>query len=146
MFDILEEQLGRHEGLRFQVYDDYDGKPIVKGHTCQGHPTIGIGRNLADPGVDMHEVEMLLERDMKRAHVDAKSVISNFDELSVNRRAVLVNMVFNLGKPRFSKFKKMISAVESGQFAAAASEMLDSRWAVQVKQRAIELSRLMKHG
>ena len=48
--------------------------------------------------------------------------------------------------PRFSKFRKMLAAMEEGDFDQAAQEMLDSRWAEQVKGRAIELARRMAMG
>ena len=69
-----------------------------------------------------------------------------FWSLSDNRYNALVDMMFNLGKPRFLTFKKMIKAVECGDFDTAANEMLDSKWARQTKSRAIELSNLIREG
>ncbi len=59
---------------------------------------------------------------------------------------VLVEMVFNLGINRFKTFRKMIKAVKQGDYVLASREMLDSRWAKQVGQRAITLSNIMKKG
>ena len=57
-----------------------------------------------------------------------KSIIGDiFDTLSDERQDVLVDMSFNLGRPRFSKFKNMIGAVQDGDFSKAADEILDSK-------------------
>jgi lysozyme len=55
-------------------------------------------------------------------------------------------MAFNLGVPRLCKFKKMWAAVEAEDFSTAAKEMLDSRWANQVKSRSTKLAHAMHHG
>jgi len=53
-------------------------------------------------------------------------------------------MIFNMGLSRFMLFRKTINAIENKDFAAAADEMLDSRWAEQVGERAITLSNKMR--
>lgn len=55
-------------------------------------------------------------------------------------------MCFNLGIAGLLKFKKFIAAVNDGFFELAAKEMLDSLWAKQVGNRAIELSEQIKTG
>ena len=55
-------------------------------------------------------------------------------------------MAFNLGVPRLCKFKNMWAAIHEKDFDTAAEEMLDSRWAEQVKGRATELAEMMKTG
>jgi len=57
-----------------------------------------------------------------------------------------MNMLFNLGYTRFLGFKKMLHAIEVRDFNHAANEMLDSKWAGQVGQRAIELAQIMRSG
>ena len=132
---ILKSQLIRHEGVRLKPYKDTVGKL-----------TVACGRNLDDVGVFQDEVDLMLENDIKRATADARKLFKNFDGLSNNRKAVVVNMTFNLGYSRFSQFHKTIAAIESFRFEEAADEMLDSTWAKQVKGRAIELADLMRAG
>jgi lysozyme len=55
-------------------------------------------------------------------------------------------MAFNLGVPRLCKFRKMWAEVHEKDFTTASHEMLDSKWARQVKGRATELADLMKAG
>jgi lysozyme len=62
------------------------------------------------------------------------------------RQLIVMDMAFNMGVPRLCKFKKMWAAIEAGDFDTASVEMLDSRWARQVKSRATKLSDAMKTG
>ena len=55
-------------------------------------------------------------------------------------------MVFNLGLSRFEKFKKTIAAIESGNYAKAAAEMVLSDWFIQVGNRGPELVEMMRTG
>jgi len=53
-------------------------------------------------------------------------------------------MRFNLGpNNRFRHFKKMIQAMNEQNFIQAAAEMKDSRWYIQVGQRARTLVKMM---
>ena len=58
---------------------------------------------------------------------------------------VVMNMIFNMGN-RFDAFKKMHAAMDAGDYAEAAVQMLDSRWAAQVKGRANMLADQMREG
>ena len=69
----------------------------------------------------------------------AKKVFPNLDTLTEEAQEVIVNMCFNMGAPRLSKFKKFIGGVNSGDWNTAAVEMMDSRWAKQVGVRADRL-------
>ena len=62
------------------------------------------------------------------------------------RQRRLLDMAFNMGVPRLKKFKKMWAAVYDNDFATAAKEMLDSRWARQVKGRSTRLAHAMATG
>jgi lysozyme len=53
-------------------------------------------------------------------------------------------MAFNLGRSRLSKFKKMVTAVNEGNYAKAADEMTDSKWYRQVGRRSKELVEIMR--
>ena len=49
---------------------------------------------------------------------------------------VFARMIFQLGRPRFSKFKKSIQYAKEGAWDKCATEILDSRWAMQTPNRA----------
>ena len=67
-------------------------------------------------------------------------------ELDAVRQRVLVDMGFNLGIPTLLKFQNMWLAIEQEDFIQASIEMMDSRWARQVGQRAHKLSEAMRIG
>ena len=58
--------------------------------------------------------------------------------------SVIIEMCFNLGRPRVLKFKMFIQALNDKDFRKAADEMMDSRWAVQAKERAVVLSTMIR--
>lgn len=134
---LVVEQLTRMEGVKRFAYTDTVGKVSV-----------GIGRNLTDHGLSDDEIDLLLTNDLAHAEDDARALLSNtvFDGLSETRKAVIVNMVFNLGLPRLRKFVVFLAAVKDGRHQDAAAAMLQSVWATQVKGRATELSGLMASG
>lgn len=141
----LADQLIEHEGLRLAVYDDATGKPIEKGDTLQGNPTIGVGRLLTDDrGISHDEAKTLLMNDL--AWVAEKAETYGFwHRLDPVRQMVIMNMIFNMGN-RFDQFKKMIAAIEVGDYIEASAQMLDSNWARTVKGRAVHLAEQMKTG
>jgi lysozyme len=53
-------------------------------------------------------------------------------------------MAFNLGRARLGKFVRFLGAVHLGHWDEAAEEMMQSKWATQVGQRAITLSKMMR--
>lgn len=131
----LKEQLRRHEGVKRFPYVDSVGKM-----------TVGVGRNLSDRGISMATMEQMLTEDIELATSELDKIYPDWCELSENRQLVLANMTFNLGAPRYLTFEKFWAALRQAQYELAASEMMDSRWARQVGERAVELSELMKNG
>ena len=130
----LKEQIIEHEGKRLDLYLD-----------SEGIETIGVGHNLKDKGISEAVCDLMLEEDIEEAITDADT-FRWFEDLNDARRAVIVDMIFNLGLTRFSKFLKTIKFLENGLYGAAAKEMLRSRWADQVGRRAIRLSEQMRTG
>jgi lysozyme len=109
--------------------------------------TIGYGI-LIDPesgGLYEEEAEYLLQNRIKLSLNQAQQ-FPWFSKLNQVRQEVIVEMVYNLGYPRFNGFKKMIAALESGDFDEAANQGMDSKWAGQVKGRAIRLMDMMRKG
>lgn len=110
-----------------------------------GHLTIGYGHNL-EHGISIEAAELLLRQDIEIAVRQVKNAFIWWPKLTEARFYVLVDMTFNMGISRLCGFKKMLSAVEQGDYQTAAKEMLASKWAVQVGRRAAELSKIMKKG
>ena len=110
-----------------------------------GANTIGYGRNLDQNPITQAEAEYLLDNDLKKIARQAQK-FAFYQTLSTERRGVIINMIYNLGITRFNKFSKMISALFIEDYEKAAKEMLDSKWARQVGDRAIRLARIMRSG
>lgn len=87
----------------------------------------------------------LLHNDIQEAEEYLKK-FSWWDNLNCARKVALIDMYHNLGATRFNQFRKMIKAISEKNYEKASDEMLDSRWAVQVGNRAYELSDIMKKG
>ena len=64
------------------------------------------------------------------------SIFENFDDMPEEAQHVLAGMVFQLGRPRFSKFKKSFQFAKEGSWDEYSTEILDSRWAKQTPNRA----------
>jgi len=145
-----------HEGLVLTVYQD-----------SLGIDTIGIGRNLEDRGISKEELDYmdipsmgvvyehgiteadaryLAENDVQIVEEELVRAHPCVDKLDSVRQLVLMDMAFNMGVPRLLKFKNMWNAIHNEDFPNAAKEMLDSRWANQVKSRAVKLANAMHNG
>lgn len=124
----------KHEGLRLKPY-----------RCSVGKLTIGYGRNLSDNGITLEEAEQLLQHNIDEVIQQAQTLLF-FSALNEVRQAVIVDMIFNMGLPRFQKFKKTIALIEQQAWQAAANEMLNSRWARQVGNRSQTLSDMMRYG
>jgi len=111
-----------------------------------GKTSIGVGRNLTDAGLSSAEIDYLLGNDIDSALRDCRRAFAWFPRLNDERQRVIVNMVFNMGLPRFRGFEKTIAAVESEDWIEAAVQMLDSKWSRQVGDRATRLAQRMRTG
>lgn len=130
LVDLIKED----EGLRLKPY-----------RCTAGKLTIGYGHNIEDNGIPEHIAEALLDYDLDVADEELRDNLPFYWQLSEVRKAVLVSMCINLGWPRLSGFEKMIAALEARAYETAAYEMLDSRWARQVGNRAKRLAWMMQH-
>ena len=135
MNDHLIQQVKRHEGFR--------SKPYL---CTAGKTTIGFGRNLDDVGITEGEASFLLRNDLSHAYSDLITNHPWADELTAPRKEAFINMVFNLGINRFNQFKKMLAAAEREQWDECANQALDSRWAKQVGNRAVEIAEQLRTG
>lgn len=134
----------KHEGFRSCVYLDSEGIPTVG----WGHAFLGPNPPKVGTPFSKLDCQEFFEDDMQ----DIERCFLYFEEhalgvkLDFIRRAVIKNMLFNLGYHRLFGFKKMIAALRQEDYTKAAREMLDSKWATQVGSRATELALMMELG
>lgn len=133
--DKLLKQLDLHEGLELKPYKDTVGKL-----------TIGVGRNLTDRGITKDEAYYLLRNDVAIAITDLDKNLSWWKNLDEIRQRVLADMCFNLGISKLLGFKNTLELIRKGDYETAASAMLNSLWAKQVKGRATRLANMMRTG
>ena len=136
----VQKQLMIDEGVKYTIYLDH-----------LGYPTFGIGHLITekDPeygqevGTDIKakRVGEVFQSDLDITISECEALYEKWDDLPGEVQEILVNMMFNLGRTRLSKFKNMKKALDKSDWATAAIEGRDSRWYKQVTNRA---ERLMK--
>jgi len=136
------------EKLREEIeYDEGNVEKIYLDHL--GLPTFGIGHLVreSDPEhgeetgspVTEQRVNECFDQDVEAVLSDCETLYPDFDTLPEEVQLIIANMMFNMGRPRLSKFKGMKRGVDARDWAAAADEMVDSRWYRQVTNRADRL-------
>ena len=143
-FDKLREDLTYDEGCKYEIYLDHLGLPtfgighLIKEHDPEAEEKVGTP-------VSKERVKECFEQDILISLKDCKKVFDDWHALPEEVQLIMINMVFNLGYPRFCKFKKMIAAVKDGDWIEACVQMKDSRWYRQVPNRAERLIERMKN-
>tara|TARA_B100000508_G_C11366152_1_gene231363 strand:+ start:314 stop:760 length:447 start_codon:yes stop_codon:yes gene_type:complete len=139
----LREQLKIDEGCVYEIYNDH-----------LGYPTFGIGHlvrsddpeNGSPVGTKVSEdrVTDAFDDDIEIVLSDCKTLYPDFEDLPEEAQQIIANMMFNLGRPRLSKFVGMKRGVDTKNWNEAADEMVDSRWYRQVGARAERLVNRMR--
>ena len=134
----LRKQLEVDEGCEYKIYNDH-----------LGYATFGIGHLVkeSDPEksldlgtpVSSERVAEAFESDIQSVLRDCNILYSDFHTLPEEAQQVIANMMFNLGRPRLSKFAGMKRGVDARDWNQAADEMVDSAWYRQVTNRADRL-------
>lgn len=133
--DEIAEALKREEGFSAHAY------------LCsENRLTIGYGRNvdeLGGIGISPDEADLLLRNDIDRTIQECEQW-DWFRDLQPSQQSVLIQLCFQLGYPRLTKFKRMLAALAEQDYETAADELLDSRFAEQVPRRANRLAEQMR--
>jgi lysozyme len=134
----LVDTLKRHEGVRSHAYK-----------CSENMITVGVGRNLDENGgigLSDDEIEYLLMNDIERCDAELRAAYDWYEDLKKPRRDAMINLCFNLGLTRLRGFVKALEAMSREQYDVAADEFMDSRWAKQVGDRAVEVTELIRSG
>jgi len=131
----LRDSIKKHERFRKYPYTD-----------TTGHISIGYGRNLTSIGISETEAEIMLNDDIVNATAELYRFLPVSQTLDDVRKAILIEMSFNMGIENLLQFRKMIEALKQNDFKAASTAMLDSEWANQVHARAHDLAYSMETG
>ena len=134
----LIEQLSIHEGVKKFAYKCPAGKI-----------TVGIGRNIdSDGGLGLSDDEIiyLLRNDISRIDQELTNAFRFYEELDRVRKDAMINICLNLGLTRLRSFREALGRMEKKEYPEAAVEFLDSLWASQVGQRALDVTYMIQHG
>lgn len=139
----LREEIAYDEGSVNEIYLDH-----------LGLPTFGIGHLVIDSDpehgqpvgtpVSEDRCNEAFDNDVQTVISDCNILYPDFDELPEEVQRIIANMMFNMGRPRLSKFKGMKRGVDARDWNAAADEMVDSNWYRQVTKRADRLVARMR--
>ena len=135
----LQDEIADDEGVKYETY-----------RCSLGHVTGGIGHLITEWDEEIYsgpigtkiphqQVDDWFAKDIGTTIKDCNLLFSQFDNLPDEIQHVLANMCFQLGRPRLSKFKNMIAAVEDLDWVKMADEMEDSSWYRQTPNRAKRL-------
>jgi lysozyme len=129
----LLNTIKNHEGFKAKVYKCPEGKL-----------TIGYGFNIEDNNLPLKVADFWLEYLVLNEFIpELKTIFKNFENFTENQKIALTDMLYNLGKTRFLKFRNTINYINFGLWQKASQEILNSKWARQVKNRAFAVSELL---
>ena len=142
---------------RLEDEEGFEGMP----YTCPtGHLTVGFGtvlpltpaelelvcakRGMAPTEdvlwpIDEDEARLLLRSRFGQYETElvrSDKLGFEFSEMPASVRAALYDVAYNIGLPKLLKFRKTLAHLAGSRWADAAEELLDSRYARQVSNRA----------
>ena len=142
--DVLRDELKRDEGCVNSIYLDH-----------LNLPTCGIGHLITEwdeeygkevgTSISDDRVNDLFDKDIAVTLEECTLLYTDFDVLPSEAQHIIANMMFNMGRPRLSRFHKMKKAIDARDWNEASLQMQDSRWYHQVTNRAERLVQRMKN-
>lgn len=137
-------QIKYHEGVRYESYQD---GPVISagvGHLLRANELALYP--LGTP-VPKEQVEKWLEEDIKISIKIAKTLCKDsWNDLSDIRKRAVVDLAYNLGQPRLSKFTKFLEAMNSKNFDKAVIELKNSKWYTQVGRRGPNITTMISQS
>ncbi len=139
MYMQLKERIKQHEGFRRSIYSDSLGFATIG----YGHLVLPTDNFVEGVEYTKEELDAVFDNDFQIALTSAQELLEEI-EVPETVLGVIVEMCFQLGKPRVMKFKKMWAAIEQQDWNTAANEMIDSAWHKQTTSRCEELAETMR--
>lgn len=134
----LRDTLKVDEGCVNSIYLDHLNLPTLGiGHLINEWDE-EYGKPVGTP-VSEERVNELFDKDIQITIDECEQLFGNFQDLPEEVQQILANMMFNLGRPRLSKFRKLCKAVAERNWKECAIQMEDSKWHKQVTKRADRL-------
>lgn len=124
----------------FSAVPYWDNDQWTYGYGCKAPEKEGY--------ISKEEAAALLLEELIEAEKDARVLFPAFDSFEEPRQEALVEMAFNLGRTKLLKFRNTLNAINADppRWADAADHALASRWATQVKGRAVRIAEVLRTG
>ena len=144
--DYIKTRIKREEGYKLLPYTleyETDRGKVVK----ENFQTGGYGHQIKKGETHAHFTytrdywERVFEKDFEKAHNGALKLLG--DNINPVAVGIVTEMVYQMGYEGVSKFEKTLEYIKNEQWELASTEMLDSNWAIQTSDRAVELSKVM---
>jgi lysozyme len=130
LLSTVESDLIRHEGRRSKVYRD-----------TKGFLTVGVGHNLDAEGLCDEAIAVQLAYDIRTKAIEPLNrYLPWWDQQPDSVKRALINLMFNMGPRTLLQFQETLSLMKKGDYREAAAQLLKSRYATQVGQRAQEVA------
>lgn len=140
----LKEEIKEDEGYKNEIYLDHLSlKTLGVGHLIKETDPeydLEVGTHIED-----ERVNELFEQDINVTIDECRKLYYDFDRLPEEAQLIICNMMYNMGRPRLSRFHKMKRAVENRDWKEASNQMKDSKWYRQVTNRADRLCNRMEN-
>ena len=137
----IKQRIKEHEGYRDTVYSDSLGFATIG----YGHLVLPTDNFVEGVAYDKETLEEVFDNDFKIAVDSARDLLRNIEHNYIIF-GILVEMCFQLGKPKVSKFNKMFIALKEKNLDKASDEMINSRWHKQTPKRCESLANIMKNA
>lgn len=137
--------------LMIKVDEGFKSKPY---YCTENYPTIGYGERIGDKFAPLGNETRTKSESLKFVRERIAEVTNQlrtrfpqaWGKCNEQRQAVLIGMAYQLGITGISAFKNMWSCLARGDFEGASKEMVNSRWYIQTKNRALRYSQQMRTG
>lgn len=136
------------EGFSATVYKCPAGfNTIGYGHNLDANPLTIEQKKLLEPNgsISNDGAMVLLFDDLPKYEADARELV-DFDGLNDARKAVVIDLVYNLGKSAFAKFRSTRGFIVMGDYNNAWKALRASKWFKQVGNRGIRNCSIMRDG
>ena len=137
----IKSRIKEHEGFRDTVYSDSLGFATIG----YGHLVLPTDNFVEGTTYSKEMLEKVFDNDFKIAHDSANELLADIEHNHIVK-GVIIEMCFQLGKPRVMKFKKMWEALKNNDLETASKEMIDSNWHKQTTKRCESLANVMKNA
>lgn len=143
--------MSNYAELIIKVEESFRAKPY---YCSEQFPTVGFGEKVGGKYAPLPNIVRTKEEAIVFVR-DKITEITNqlrsrfplaWGKCNEQRQAILISLTYQIGLTGISNFKKMWACLDRGDFEGASKEMVNSKWYLQTKNRALRHSQQMRTG